>query len=236
MTIESRQVPKSQSIAPFIALACWTLFAGSAVAQDPHQHRRPDNIAQYLEHLDSSERDQYQKPTQVIEALNLKPGQAVADLGSGSGYFTRRLVGAVTEVGKVYAIDVEPEMLRYVEDSLVHMHVPYNAEFILTRPDSLKLPVESVDLIFVCNVFHHLEDRATYFRNANSALKPGGRIAIIDFYHDERSGDLGFPKHQLVSQDTVMAEMTAAGYRLDREHTFLPRQYFLEFIPSPSAR
>lgn len=233
MTLAMRKTRLRPSIPLFIVLAWWSLSTGPAVAQDQHQHRRPDNIAQYLEHLDSSERDQYQKPIQVIEALNLKPGQAVADLGSGSGYFTRRLVGSVTEAGKVYAIDVEPEMLRYVEDSLVHTHAPYNAEFILARSDSPKLPVESVDLIFVCNVFHHLEDRTTYFRNARTALKPGGRIAIIDFYHDERSGDLGFSKQHLVPRDTVIAEMTTAGYRLEREHRFLPRQYFLEFVPQP---
>lgn len=225
-----------QPVLLFIVLAGWTLLPGPAFAEDQHQHRRPENIAQYLEHLDSPERDQYQKPFQVIEALNLKPGQAVADLGSGSGYFTRRLVGAVTESGKVYAIDVEPEMLQYVENSLVHTHAPYNAEFILARPDSPKLPVESVDLIFVCNVFHHLEDRTSYFRNVRSALKSGGRIAIIDFYHDERSGDLGFPKQHLVPQEKAIAEMTAAGYRLEREHDFLPRQYFLEFVPRPSAQ
>jgi len=236
VTIKTRNAPLSQSVLLFIVLACWTLLAWPTAAQDQHPHRRPDDIKQYLEHLDSAERDQYQKPIQVIEALKLKPGQAVADLGSGSGYFTRRLVGAVTEAGKVYAIDVEPEMLRYAEDSLVHMHAPYSAEFILARADSPKLPVESVDLIFVCNVFHHLEDRTTYFRNVRSALKLGGRIAIIDFYHDERSGDLGFSKEHLVPRDTALAEMTAAGYRLEREHDFLPRQYFLEFGPLPSAR
>ena len=218
-----------------ITFCCWVLLSGPTIAQDEHQHRRPDDIKQYLEHLDSSERDQYQKPAQVVEALGLKPGMAVADLGSGSGYFTRRFAEAVTESGMVYAIDVEPEMLRYVEDSLIHMHRPYTAEFILARPDSPKLPVESVDVIFVCDVFHHLEDRTTYFLNTRSALKAGGRIAIIDFYHDERSGDLGFPKRHLVPRDTVMAEMTAAGYRLVREHSFLPRQYFLEFVPPPPA-
>lgn len=214
-----------------LAVLCATL-AGTALAEDQHQHRRPDDIKQYLEHLDSTERDRYQKPSEVIDALKLKPGMAVADLGSGSGYFTRRFIEAVTETGMVYAVDVEPEMLAYAKESVVHMHIAYTAEFILAQPDNPKLPFESVDLLFVCNTIHHLEDRSKYFRDLKSSLKPGARIAIIDFYPDERSGDLGFPKHHLVPQDTIVQEMTAAGYQLAREHSFLPKQYFLEFIPN----
>jgi ubiquinone/menaquinone biosynthesis C-methylase UbiE len=206
-------------------------IADPLIAQDQHQHRRPDDITQYLEQLDSTERDRYQKPSQVIEALNVKPGMAVADLGSGSGYFTRRFIEAVTETGIVYAIDVEPEMLTYTKESVIHMHTAFTAEFILARPDSPKLPFESIDLLFVCNTVHHLEDRSNYFRNLRSSLKQGARIAIIDFYPDERSGELGFPKHHLVSRDQVIQEMADAGYRLEREHSFLPRQYFLEFAP-----
>lgn len=218
----------------FLLAALCAFLAGPAMAQD--QHRRPDDIKQYLEHLDSAARDRDQKPTQVIEALRVKPGMAVADLGSGSGYFTRRFVEAVTETGMVYAVDVEPEMLAYTKESIVHMHRPYTAEFILARPDNPKLPFESVDLLFVCNTIHHLEDRAKYFRDLTSSLKPGGRISIIDFYPDERSGELGFPKQHLVSRDTIVQELTDAGYRLDREHSFLPRQYFLEFTPTQSKR
>lgn len=215
----------------FLAIACFLLLTTALAAQEHQDHRRPADIKQYLEHLDSEERDQYQKPRQVIDALNLKPGLTVADLGSGSGYFTRRFIEAVTETGKVYAVDVEPEMLKYVEESVVHMHRSYTAEFILARPDSPKLPYDSIDLLFVCNTYHHLEERTKYFSDTKSSLKSGGRVAIIDFYHDDRSGNLGFPKHHLVPRETVIAELTIAGYRLVREYTFLPRQYFLEFVP-----
>jgi len=214
-----------------LAIACCLLSMTAFAAEEHQDHRRPADIKQYLEHLDSEERDQHQKPRQVIDALNLKPGLTVADLGSGSGYFTRRFIEAVTETGKVYAVDVEPEMLKYAEESIVHMHRPYTAEFILARPDSPKLPYESIDLLFVCNTYHHLDERTKYFSDTKSSLKPGGRVAIIDFYHDERSGELGFPKHHLVPRETVIAELTEAGYRLVREHTFLSRQYFLEFAP-----
>ena len=213
-----------------LILAMVTLCPGLATAQD-HTHRRPDDIQQYLEHLDKSERDQYQKPAQVLEALRLTPGMAIADLGSGSGYFTRRFAEAVTASGIVYAIDVEPEMLAYVKQSLLGLRVPHRTRFILAGAHSPQLPTESVDLIFVCNTVHHLDDRATYFSNIRSALKPGGRIAIIDFYSDERAGSVNFPRRHLVPHETVIKEMTEAGYRLEREHAFLPRQYFLEFTP-----
>ena len=166
----------------------------------------------------------------MIEALALKPGMYVADLGAGSGYFTRRFVEAVTDKGKVYVIDIEPEALKYVEDSLVHMHRSFEAEFILARPDNPKIPFESVDVVFVCNTYHHLENRSEYFRNVKSSLKQNGRVAIVDFYHDDRSGEVGFPKRHLIPREKVEDEMKAAGYRLAKEHTFLPKQYFLEFV------
>ena len=211
------------------ALVLALLCPGPLMAQDGHQHEPMPNVMEYLDRLDTHERDQDQKPAQVIEALALKPGMYVADLGAGSGYFTRRFVEAVTETGKVYVIDIEPEALKYVEDSLVHMHRSFEAEFILARPDNPKIPIESVDVVFVCNTYHHLEDRSEYFRNVKSSLKPKGRVAIVDFYHDDRSGEVGFPKRHLVPRDTVIEEMTAAGYHFAREHGFLPRQYFLEF-------
>jgi predicted methyltransferase len=207
------------------------------VYAEPHEestpHRRPADIQQYLEHLDRAERDTDQQPEKVVEALNLKPGLSVADIGAGSGYFTRRFVQVLTEKGKVYAIDIEPEMLQYTKDSIARMPMPSSVEFILAQPDNPQLPPQSVDLIFLCNVYHHLDHRSAYFSNVRSALKPGGRIAIVDFYHDARSGNVGFPRKHLVSPDTVVKEMADAGFRLTRKHEFLPRQYFLEFSPAP---
>lgn len=194
-----------------------------------HHHRRPADIQEYLSHLDRPERDEYQQPARVIEALGIEPGMAIADLGSGSGYFTRRFAEALNGTGAVYAIDVEQEMLDYVRDSLEGRPGASVVTFVLAKPDDPGLPPASVDLVFVCNVAHHIEDRPAYFARLSAALKPGGRIAIIDFYHDHRSGDVGFPRRHLVPRETVLAEMTGAGYRLLAEHDFLRRQYFLEF-------
>lgn len=231
---------KSVIHAFLLALAClyWfssadALFAQHGHGQDSGRHRNPADLKEYLEHLDRAERDVDQKPQEVIEALAIKPGMAVADLGSGSGYFTRRFAQAVAGTGKVYAVDIEPEMLAYARKSIERMAVPSTVEYILARPDDPKLPREAVDLVFVCNVYHHLEERTAYFAKVKPALKPGGRIAVIDFYHDERSGDVGFPKRHLVAKEIVISDMAKAGYSLLREHAFLPRQYFLEFTPAP---
>jgi arsenite methyltransferase len=219
------------SVAPsFDRVSC---VAYAQTHDESSHHRRPTDIQQYLEHLDRAERDTDQQPARVIEALGLQPGLSVADIGAGSGYFTRRFVQAVTEKGKVYAVDVEPDMLQYAQASIARMPIPSTVEFILAQPDNPQLPRQSVDLIFLCNVYHHLNDRPAYFSNVRTALKPGGRIAIIDFYHDARSGDVGFPRKHLVSRDTVVEEMAKAGFQLAREHTFLTRQYFLEFSPVP---
>lgn len=196
---------------------------------DPPDHS--PNVMAYIDRLDRPERDLDQKPAQVIEVLALRPGMRVADLGAGSGYFTWRFLDAVTNSGKVYAVDIEPEALRHIQRRLAHHPVPYSAEFVLAASDSPNLPAESIDLIFICNTYHHLQDRPAYFKQITKALRTGGRIAIVDFYHDDRSGELGFPKRHLVARDTVQQELSAAGYRLAKEHTFLPRQYFLEFVP-----
>jgi arsenite methyltransferase len=218
------------AIAALILLGLGLPWAGPVPAKEGHSHERMPNVMEYLDRLDRPERDQDQKPAQVVDALGLKPGMRIADLGAGSGYFTQRFVQAVTDTGKVYVIDVEPEALKYVKDRLMRTQRPFDAEFVLASPDNPNLPAGSVDLIFICNTYHHLEARPLYFRKVGPSLKPGGRLAIIDFYHDERSGELSFPKRHLVSREKVVEEMKTAGYQLTKEHTFLPKQYFLEFV------
>jgi ubiquinone/menaquinone biosynthesis C-methylase UbiE len=195
------------------------------------QHRGPSDLKDYIEALERPERDKDQKPDEVIKALALDRYMTIADIGAGSGYFTRKFVWEVQDKGMVYAIDIEPGMLKYNEEQVEHLHTPYNAKFVLAKEDDPLLPPNSVDLVFLCNTYHHLEKRADYFARVKAALKPKGRVAIIDFWTDGRAGNLGFSPEHLVARATVISEMTAAGYTLSKEHTFLPRQYFLEFVP-----
>jgi arsenite methyltransferase len=210
----------------------WLLPASAQHDPQRHTQRGPSDIKQYIESLERPERDKDQKPDDVIKALKLDDYMTIADIGAGSGYFTRKFVWAVQDKGMVYAIDTEPAMLKYNEEMVEHLHTPYNAKFVVAKPDDPMLPAKSVDLIFLCNTYHHLENRTEYFKRASASLKPNGRVAIIDFYHDERSGEVGFPKEHLVPKEKVIQEMADAGYKLNKEHTFLQRQYFLEFMTS----
>jgi arsenite methyltransferase len=193
---------------------------------------QPWDIDTYIQNLERPERDEYQQPDKVIEGLNITPGMVVADVGAGSGYFTRRLARAVGDRGQVVAIDVEQKMLDYNKQELEKLRIANRARFILAKPDDPSLSENSVDLAFLCNAYHHVEHHVDYFAKIKSALTPNGRVVIVDFYHDERSGKLGFSKHHLVPREQVIKNMEQAGYTLSKEHTFLPRQYFLEFVKS----
>jgi len=206
------------------------LWASPALAQHKEQRRGPSDLQKYIESLERPERDKDQKPDEVIKALNLDQYMAIADIGAGSGYFTRKFVWAIQDKGMVYAVDTEPGMLKYNEEMIEHLHTPYNAKFVVAKEDDPLLPTNSVDLVFLCNTYHHLEKRADYFTRVRASLKKNGHVAIIDFWTDGRAGDVGFPPEHLVARETVLKEMAAAGYILSKEHTFLPRQYFLEFV------
>ena len=202
------------------------LGAGSAAAQAPHTHQHDFKDAEKWSHVfDDPKRDAWQKPHQVIQALELAPGALVADVGAGTGYFSARLATMLPK-GKVYAVDVEPDMVKHLAER-ARREGRKNLQAVQGAPDDAKLP-EKVDLILFVDVHHHIDAREQYFRKLRASLKPGGRVAIIDFRPD---APMGPPKHSRISSDKVKAELSAAGYSLAEEHAFLPNQYFLIFKP-----
>ena len=172
-------------------------------------------------------RDHWQQPQKVIETLALRPGDLVADLGSGSGYFTFRLAAAVGPRGKVYAVDVDREMNDLLAKTIMEKNIG-NVEVILARLDDPLLPPTGVDLVFTVNTYHHFENRVAYFARMRKYLRPGGRIAVIDF--DRRAWFEGMWKHYTPGE-FIKREMEQAGYGLQRDSTFLDRQSFLIFAP-----
>lgn len=201
-------------------------FAARAQTHATHRHDFK-GAEQWAKSFDDPKRDAWQKPHEVIQALVLAPASVVADIGAGTGYFAVRLAHMVPQ-GKVYAVDTEPDMVAWLgkrarEAGLANL-VAHKA-----APASAGLP-EPVDLALLVDVYHHVEGRVAYFRNLRSMLKPGGRIAVIDF---RATAPMGPPKAARIAPERVKAEMVEAGFRLSREHGFLPHQFFLVFEAAP---
>jgi ubiquinone/menaquinone biosynthesis C-methylase UbiE len=170
-------------------------------------------------------RDSWQQPDKVIAALNLHPGEIIADLGSGGGYFTFKLAKAVAPSGTVYAVDVDKDMIELISKRLKE-ESGNNVETILATPTDPRLPQTGVDLIFTVNTYHHIADRSDYFANARKYLRPGGRIAIIDL---DRRAWLEVLLGHYTPSETIKREMEQAGYTLQQQLDFLDRQSFLIF-------
>lgn len=208
----------------FIALTWALLLAAAATAQTPHMHQhRFSGAERWARVFDDPARDRWQKPDEVISALALAPDAIVADIGAGTGYFAVRLALAVPQ-GRVFAVDIEPEMFKYLEDRARKTNLD-NLVAVLAAADDPKLPAQ-VDRVLLVNTYHHIGEREAYFRRLAGALKPGGRVAIVDFTMDS---PVGPPPSGRIPPAAVKDEMQRAGYRLAAQHSFLPHQYFLVF-------
>jgi ubiquinone/menaquinone biosynthesis C-methylase UbiE len=171
------------------------------------------------------DRDAWQKPDQVIALLELHEGANVADLGAGGGYFTFRLARAVGASGHVFAVDVDDDMLDYLEARAAEEGTG-NVEVIHGEYADPKLPDGRVDLLFTSNTYHHIEDRTAYFGRVLTDLTPAGRVAILEL--NDRTWFSRTFGHMTPKQ-TIVDEMTAAGYRLVGDHDLVERQHFLVF-------
>jgi ubiquinone/menaquinone biosynthesis C-methylase UbiE len=191
-----------------------------------------DDVERWVEVFDDPERDSWQRPDEVIEFLEIDAGDVVADLGAGTGYFSVRLARVVGDGGRVLAVDIESSLVDHIrgraEGESLSQIVP-----VLAEPDDPKLPEGQVDLVLVVDTWHHINDRIRYLDRLSSALKGGGRLAIVDFHEGELP--VGPPPGHKLSRDAVVAELTEASWRLAAESEELPYQYLLVFVPPGGA-
>ena len=195
---------------------------------DRGYHRSFDQAEKWAKEFDDPSRDAWQKPNEVLDALHLDRTARVADLGAGTGYFSARIARLIPE-GKLFAVDIEPDMLRFLGERAQREHLSFLVP-VLASAGSPNLP-EPVDLVLVVDTYHHIDDRLAYFAALRASLRPGGRLAIVDFKADSPNGP---PPEHRISAERVAAELNAAGYSLLATHLFLPRQYFLVFRANAS--
>ena len=187
------------------------------------------DIEDYIRRMESADRAAWQKPDEVIAALNIKPGERIADVGCGPGYFTLPLADAVGLTGKVWAVDIQAEMLDRLREHIAKRELSNIEPQLVPENDPRLLPGQ-VDTVFIVNTYHHFSYRPVYVSKLRSALAPGGRIVIIDFIPKSRE-QRGFgPRLEMqLDRATIDLEMAASGLKPAAVHTFLPEQYFVEY-------
>ena len=194
-------------------------------------HRLHADPKAYIAALDDPGRDDYQKPHDVMMALEIHDGERIADIGAGSGYFTLRFARHVGASGLVYAVDISPDMILHLNQQIRQAGLD-NVRTILSQADDPLLADASVDRVFICNTWHHIAGHAQYIAVLRKALKPGGQIVIIDF--QKGNIPVGPPPEMKVDRADVVREFEHEGFRLLKEPTVLPYQYFLIFVPRGS--
>ena len=203
--------------------------AQDAVKGDHHQmHQLHRDSRAYIGMLEDPKRDAYQKPHEVMRTLDIRHGEVIADIGAGSGYFTFRLAHHVGDNGRVYAVDVSPDMILHLNRRIRDLKA-MNVSSILADPDDPLLPEGSVNRFFFSDSWHHIENQTSYLSLIKKMLKPGGEIVMIDFHKKELP--VGPPMQMKIAREDLIRQMESNGFRLMKEHTFLPYQYFLIFAP-----
>jgi ubiquinone/menaquinone biosynthesis C-methylase UbiE len=191
-------------------------------------HGNPADLDEYIARLDNPARDEWQRPEVVLAALGITPTSVVCDVGAGTGYFALRLA---KRAAQVYAVDVEPQLLVLLRDRVASAGL-HNVTPVRGLPHDPLIPAAVCDLILVVNVFHHVPERAAYLRRLQAALRPRGRVAIIDFH--KRELPVGPPVDHKLSREDCLEHIRAAGLQVVTELDSLPYQYFLIVSPKES--
>lgn len=180
--------------------------------------------------LEGPDRDAYQRPDQIMDALQIGENSVVADLGAGGGWFTVRLARRVGPNGRVYAEDIQPQMIEAIERR-VQREGLRNVKTVLGTPTDPKIPEGSLDAVLIVDAYHEMEQPVTLLKNIAKSLKPAGTIGIVNYKKD--GGGPGPAMDERVDPAQVIRDATAAGLELRKRENFLRYQYLLTFGVAP---
>lgn len=210
------------------AVVLLTLPAASFAQQTSMPRPTTDRpLESRISGFENPDRDSYVKPDEVVKALGLKDGEVVADVGAGTGYFSRLFAKAVAPSGTVYAVDIDGEVLGYLAKEAEKENL-HNIKTITSHPDDPMLPAKAVDLAFFCDTTHHIAGRVAFYRKLSLGMKDHARMAIIDF--PPGSPRTGHKPEELIPRSQAISEAEEAGFKFVNEFNFLaPNFYFLVF-------
>jgi predicted methyltransferase len=225
---------KPFSIAAGLSLAVLAAAAGLAVGQDksvrPGINKPFENpsVAEYLGKFEVESREIFARRQEILAACKLKPGMVVADIGAGTGLFTRLFASQVGPDGKVFAVDIAPKFIEYIENTSRKQGLR-NVVGVVCKPDSVELAPNSIDLAFVCDTYHHFEFPFKTMASIHRALRPRGRLILVDFRRIPGKSSAWIMNHVRAGQEVFTREIVETGFRQVEEGNFLKENYLVRF-------
>ena len=218
-----------------VLLTTLTLVGGgTAAAQEKSinpgindSYREPDPV-EFKKRFETESREVFANREKIVAAAKVKPGMAVADVGAGTGLFTRLFAKAVGPEGKVYAVDIAENFLEHIEKTSKENGIE-NVETVLATADSSNLRPGSVDVAFIADTYHHFEFPRRTMTSIHRALRPGGRVVVVDFHRIEGVSSEWVMSHVRAGQEAFREEIESAGFRLVGEPKFLKENYYMIF-------
>ena len=218
----------------FGALALGLLIVLPALAQEKsvrpgiNKPFEDPDVKEFVGKFETESREIYAERKEILEKCRLKEGMAVADVGAGTGLFTRLFAEAVGKEGRVYAVDIAPKFIEHIEKTCKEAGLK-NVKGVVCKPDSVGLEDGSVDLVFICDTYHHFEFPNKTMASIHKALRPGGQVVLIDFHRIEGKSTDWVLGHVRAGQEVFVKEIESAGFKAAGEEKFLKENYFVRF-------
>ncbi|HYV36048.1 MAG TPA: class I SAM-dependent methyltransferase [Gemmataceae bacterium] len=229
------------SIALFATVTWLVSLAAPLPAQDKSvkpgindAFKNPD-VKKYIGTFEGESREIFTGRKEIVAACKIKPGMAIADVGAGTGLFTRMFAKEVGDKGKIYAVDIAEPFLAHIRKTCKEEGIT-NVETIRCSDKSTELPAASVDFVFICDVYHHFEFPQKTMESIHRALKPGGQLVVIDFHRVEGKSSAFVMGHVRAGQEVFTKEIVAAGFRQVGTEELLKENYFVRFEKVEAAK
>jgi predicted methyltransferase len=220
---------------PILMLALAAAPQGFTLAQDasvrPGINKPYENpeVGNFVKRFEGESREVFRSREAILAACNIKPGMAVADVGAGTGLFTRLIAPRVLPKGKVYAVDISKSFVEHIAETCKEQNIT-NVETVLCTDVSTELPPASVDLVFSSDTYHHFEFPFKVLASIHQSLRPGGQLIIVDYTKEPGKTSESMMKHVRADKATVIKEITDAGFKLAEDKDFMKEQYFIRFV------
>ena len=236
------QYPKIRAVAGFLAAVVLADFSLPAAAQTEsvrpgiNKSFETPNVKTYTGIFEREGRDAFDHRHEILKECQIRPGMTVADIGAGTGLFTRMFADAVGPEGRVYAVDISDEFIGHIEET-AKREGKKNITGVICDPFDAKLPEASIDLALVCDTYHHFEFPTRTMQSIHRALKPGGTLVLVDFHRIEGKSSAFIMSHVRAGQEVFTKEIVDAGFRvLEVKNDLLRESYLIRFAKTEQGK